>query len=80
MPPESCDPLCRSHSLILTLPQDWDGDGVCDIIWSNPTNGNLRVWINDYVKKKTWAGAFREITPPVLTCDQKRGIGFDDCE
>ncbi|KAL2202779.1 hypothetical protein CC79DRAFT_1344773 [Sarocladium strictum] len=57
---------------------DWDGDGDCDIIWANPTNGNVRVWLNDYPTKKTWNGAFREISAPGLSCDRRRGLGIND--
>lgn len=58
--------------------EDWDNDGDCDIIWVNPDNGNIRVWINDYPTKQTWNGAWREIATPTLSCDQKRGIGIQD--
>ncbi|KAK4155613.1 hypothetical protein C8A00DRAFT_31562 [Chaetomidium leptoderma] len=57
---------------------DWDGDGDCDIVWVNPDNGNLRIWINGYPTKRSWDGAFREISASAVTCDQKRGIGIHD--
>lgn len=61
---------------------NWDGDGDCDIIWANPENGNVRVWINDYPTKGTWTGVFCEIPTAVLplACSEKRGIGIHDCE
>jgi hypothetical protein len=59
---------------------DWDGDGDCDIVWVNPENGNVRVFINDYPTKKTWDGAFREIQAPQLSCSEKRGLGIHDCK
>ena len=59
---------------------DWDNDGDCDIIWVNPENGNIRVWVNSYPTTKTWVNAFAEIAAPVLTCGEKRGIGIHDCE
>lgn len=58
--------------------QDWDGDGVCDIIWADPENGNVRVWINEYPNKGSWDDAFHEISAPELSCDEKRGIGIHD--
>ncbi|SPN96486.1 uncharacterized protein DNG_00014 [Cephalotrichum gorgonifer] len=57
---------------------DWDDDGDCDIIYVNPDNGNIRVWINDYPTKNTWDGAFREISAPKLSCNERRGIGIHD--
>lgn len=57
---------------------DWDNDGDCDIIYSDPDTGSIRVWINDFPTKKTWDGAFREIEAPKTSCSQKPGIGIDD--
>ncbi|OBT86293.1 hypothetical protein VE02_05585 [Pseudogymnoascus sp. 03VT05] len=57
---------------------DWDNDGDCDIIYVNPDNGNTRVFINDFPEKKSWDGAFREISVPHVECEYKRGIGLED--
>lgn len=59
---------------------DWDADGDCDIIWVNPENGNVRVWVNSYNTTQTWEDAFAEMEAPTLTCGEKRGIGIDDRE
>lgn len=59
---------------------DWNNDGACDIIWVNPDNGNVRVWVNSYPNTKTWVNAFAEISPPTLTCGEKHGLGIDDRE
>lgn len=60
--------------------KDWDGDGVDDIIWVDPKNGNVRVWINEYRDKQSWDDAFHEIDPPKLECEHTRGIGIHDCK
>lgn len=60
--------------------KDWDGDGVDDIIWVDPKNGNVRVWINEFRDKKSWDDAFREIDTPNLECEHTRGIGIHDCK
>lgn len=59
---------------------DWNDDGVCDIIYADLENGNVRVWINHYPEEGTWNNAFREIDPPNLSCpkENKRGIGIHD--
>ena len=30
--------------------KDLDEDDTCDILWVNPSNGNVRVRINEYLK------------------------------
>ncbi|KAM0330967.1 hypothetical protein ACHAQA_003924 [Verticillium albo-atrum] len=60
---------------------DWDGDGDCDIVWVNPENGNVRIWLNDYPTLKNWAhpNVWRPVgSPPTLTCEHRRGIGIHD--
>lgn len=60
--------------------EDWNDDGVCDIIYSDPDTGAVRVFINEYVEKKTWDGAFREVPVDGLSCEHRSGIGLHDCE
>ena len=59
---------------------DWDNSGVCDIVWVDPSSGNVRVWVNDYPTTKSWDTAFHEVAAPELACAEKPGIGIHDCE
>lgn len=57
---------------------DWDGDGACDIIYTNPDGGALEVWINQI--KATGNLEFNYIGNPApeVGCDQTRGLSpFD---
>lgn len=60
--------------------EDWNDDGVCDIIYADPDTGAVRVFINEYVKKGSWDGAFREISVGGLSCEHRSGIGIHDCK
>ncbi|KAL4983331.1 hypothetical protein BDW68DRAFT_191412 [Aspergillus falconensis] len=58
---------------------DWDGDGVCDIVWTDPDDMNRpHVYLNRI--KQTgdfnWASAPNEGSD--MTCPQDRGLGFFD--
>ncbi|KAJ3941997.1 uncharacterized protein N0V96_007482 [Colletotrichum fioriniae] len=69
-------PPTAMHRLDLHL-ADWDGDGACDIIYVNPTNNKLRVFINEYPKTQSWQ--FTEINQvPALPCHERRGVGIND--
>jgi hypothetical protein len=61
---------------------DWEGDGLCDIIYVNSDNGEMDVWLNQYQKggditkwtHVTDTGPRGTLTP----CPEKRGIGIYD--
>lgn len=58
---------------------DWDGDGACDIIWTDPQNDNrVSVWLNKYPKLKTWQFEYVASPAPELSCKQKRGKAVSD--
>ncbi|KAK0625151.1 family 3 carbohydrate esterase, partial [Bombardia bombarda] len=66
---------------------DWDGDGICDIVWLNPDNQNRpSVWINHYDTTKNWdAAATWEYyaDPPSaraadVHCAETRGLDLHD--
>ncbi len=58
---------------------DWDGDGTCDIIWTDPDNDNrVSVWINKYPTTGTWHFDYLANPAPELFCTEKRGRGFND--
>ena len=59
---------------------DWDNSGVCDIVWVDPSSGNVRVWANEYPTTKSWDTAFHEVAAPELACAEKPGTGIHDCE
>ncbi|KAK4442239.1 hypothetical protein QBC34DRAFT_455938 [Podospora aff. communis PSN243] len=64
---------------------DWDGDGLCDIIWvTNSPGGPIFVWVNKYGQNgKTgkdgfaWEGR-RAIHPGDGKARQMRGVGLHD--
>ncbi|KAJ4413888.1 hypothetical protein N0V82_008243 [Gnomoniopsis sp. IMI 355080] len=60
---------------------DWDGDGACDIIYADPNNGNVEVWINQ-IRKGGGGGKptfIQQSNPaPGVSCDQPRGYGQFD--
>lgn len=61
---------------------DWDGDGLCDIIYVNPNSGEMDVWLNQHKNGgdiTKWvhlsnAGPTGSNTP----CPEKRGVGIYD--
>ncbi|KAH7390083.1 family 3 carbohydrate esterase [Cadophora sp. MPI-SDFR-AT-0126] len=58
---------------------DWDGDGACNIIYVNPDNGAVKVWLNRYPKEgnfDSWNSI--EYLPSTMSCSEKRGLGFSD--
>lgn len=61
---------------------DWDGDGLCDIIYVDPDNGEMDVWLNQYKKRgdiTKWAHV-TDAGPrgTVKPCPEKRGVGIYD--
>jgi hypothetical protein len=61
---------------------DWNGDGLCDIIYVYPDTGEMDVWLNQYNNGgdiTQWtlqsnAGPSGDTTP----CPEKRGVGIFD--
>ncbi|KAM5381701.1 hypothetical protein ACJZ2D_002921 [Fusarium nematophilum] len=60
---------------------DWDGDGACDIVWTDPDNKNrVSVWLNLYPHNGKWDWTYHASPASAenLECDQKRGLGIQD--
>ncbi|KAJ0423300.1 hypothetical protein BJY00DRAFT_310430 [Aspergillus carlsbadensis] len=65
---------------------DWDGDGDCDIVWTDPDNDNRpTVWLNHYRKTKDWARPgtwelFRNADSSAsgVSCKERRGFDLHD--
>lgn len=58
---------------------DWDGDGFCDIIWTNPdANNQVEVWRNLYGETKAWDWSYLGNPATELSCVEKRGLGIHD--
>lgn len=57
---------------------DWDGDGACDVIYTDPSSGAVQVWINNYPKTGTWTWTYKSNPAPTLSCFQTRGLGIYD--
>ncbi|KUJ11379.1 uncharacterized protein LY89DRAFT_739567 [Mollisia scopiformis] len=57
---------------------DWDGDGDCDIIYTNPDRGAVQVWLNNYPSTGKWDWTYLSNPAPGVTCSEKRGLGRDD--
>lgn len=57
---------------------DWDGDGACDIIYTNPDGGALEVWINQVKTTGNLEFDYIGNPAPEVGCDQTRGIGQFD--
>ncbi|KAM7189559.1 hypothetical protein V8F20_010098 [Naviculisporaceae sp. PSN 640] len=58
---------------------DYDGDGVCDIVWTDPDNNyRMSVWRNRYKETGQWLWDYLPNPAPTVTCDQKTGLGFHD--
>ncbi|PKK43057.1 hypothetical protein CI102_13335 [Trichoderma harzianum] len=58
---------------------DWDGDGLCDIIYVNPDDNSLRVWLNLYKVNGNfdkWTEA--DVSAYDFDCPEKRGVGIYD--
>ena len=58
---------------------DWDGDGLCDIVWTDPDNDNhVSVWINGHAAKGEWDWTYIADPASQLTCAQARGKAVRD--
>lgn len=60
---------------------DWDGDGTCDIVWTDPDNNNRpQVWINKFPKTGRWEWDYLSNPAPQVECNERRGIALQDCK
>jgi hypothetical protein len=59
---------------------DWDGDGDCDIIYVDPGNNAVEVWLNEGLQKGTWEWTHLSNPAPGVSCSETRGIGIHDCK
>ncbi|KAK4230039.1 hypothetical protein QBC38DRAFT_62431 [Podospora fimiseda] len=59
---------------------DYDGDGKCDIVWTDPDNNyRMSVWLNRYSQSTgQFSWTYLSNPAPQVTCDQKTGLGFRD--
>ncbi|KAL4902118.1 hypothetical protein BDW74DRAFT_187076 [Aspergillus multicolor] len=58
---------------------DWDGDGACDIIWTDPDNANkLHLFRNRIKETGDFNWEYNANPAPALSCPEKRGVGFFD--
>ncbi|KAL2859212.1 hypothetical protein BJX68DRAFT_252247 [Aspergillus pseudodeflectus] len=65
---------------------DWDGDGDCDIVWTDPDNDSRpSVWLNYYRKTKDWSKPgtwelFRNADSSAsgVSCTEHRGFDLHD--
>ncbi|KAJ5496833.1 hypothetical protein N7463_008820 [Penicillium fimorum] len=58
---------------------DWDGDGACDIVWTDPTNDNQpHLWRNRIKDTGDFNWAYTANPAPGVHCSEKRGLGFFD--
>ncbi|KAI7785936.1 hypothetical protein LA080_005597 [Diaporthe eres] len=57
---------------------DWDDDGACDIIYTNPDGGAIEVWMNRIKTTGNFNWEYIGNPAPQLSCDQKRGVGIND--
>ncbi|KAK6846292.1 hypothetical protein PG987_001480 [Apiospora arundinis] len=58
---------------------DWDGDGACDIVWTDPDNNNrVQVWLNRYPTTGGWNWQHDANPASGLQCSQRRGLGIHD--
>ncbi|OQE36040.1 hypothetical protein PENCOP_c012G03701 [Penicillium coprophilum] len=58
---------------------DWDGDGACDIVWTDPDNDNrVKLWRNRIRETGHFDWEYHSDPAPDLHCPEKRGIGLFD--
>jgi hypothetical protein len=60
---------------------DWDGDGTCDIVWTDPENNNRpHVWINKFPKTGRWGWDYLSNPATQFQCNERRGTILQDCK
>jgi hypothetical protein len=58
---------------------DWDGDGACDIVWTDPNNEQKpQLWRNRFKDTGDFNWEYNADPAPTLHCLEKRGLGFFD--
>ncbi|KAL3436158.1 hypothetical protein BDV09DRAFT_194284 [Aspergillus tetrazonus] len=58
---------------------DWDGDGACDIIWTDPNNQNrVQVWRNKVKETGSIEWEYNSNAADQLYCPERRGLGYFD--
>ncbi|KAK9413786.1 putative SGNH hydrolase-type esterase domain-containing protein [Seiridium unicorne] len=57
---------------------DWDGDGACDIIYTDPDTGHVELWLNQILITGDFDWTYNSDPAPGVTCDQTRGVGIFD--
>ncbi|KAH7311380.1 hypothetical protein B0I35DRAFT_411586 [Stachybotrys elegans] len=58
---------------------NWDGDGLCGIIWVDSNNQNkVQVWRNKYEETKRWEWDHYVNPAGQLYCPEQRGLGIHD--
>lgn len=59
---------------------DWDGDGTCDIVYTDPDKNNSpQVWLNTYPLTGRWDWTYVANPAPQVQCKERRGLGIHDC-
>ncbi|THC94729.1 hypothetical protein EYZ11_005768 [Aspergillus tanneri] len=58
---------------------DWDGDGACDIVWTDPDNDNrVHLWRNRIKETGSFDWEYQANPAPDLYCPEQRGQGIFD--
>ncbi|RMZ77642.1 hypothetical protein DV738_g4290, partial [Chaetothyriales sp. CBS 135597] len=60
---------------------DWDGDGLCDIIYVKPDTGEMEVWLNKLKKNGNIEWKLKRNVGPSgeqRPCPEKKGVGIFD--
>lgn len=59
---------------------DWDGDGACDIVYTDPDKNNSpQVWLNTYPLTGRWDWTYVANPAPQVQCNERKGLGIHDC-
>jgi hypothetical protein len=62
---------------------DWDGDGACDIVWTNPDDKHrVSVWLNRFpaTGRWEWQALGTPARAAAVQCSHSKGLGIHDCE
>ncbi|KAF4412991.1 Multidomain esterase [Colletotrichum fructicola] len=58
---------------------DWDGDGACDIVYTDPDKNNSpQVWLNTYPLTGRWDWTYIAKPAPQVQCNERKGLGIHD--